>query len=89
MTPQMALDLSYGAIILAAKLAAPVLISTMVVGIIMNILQTVLSIKDMSMAFVPKIIAAAAVMGFAMPWTINLMSGYFEQVYMMFRQVAP
>jgi len=88
-TPQLALDLAYGAIILSAKLSAPVLICTMVVGVGMNILQTVLSIKDMSMSFVPKVIAAAIVMGFAMPWAINLMSSYFEQTYMMFRQVAP
>jgi flagellar biosynthesis protein FliQ len=89
MTPQMALDLAYGAIILAAKLSAPVLISTMIIGVVVNILQTVLSIKDMSMSFIPKIAGAAVVMGFAMPWAVNLMSAYFEQIYMMFKQVAP
>lgn len=89
MNTQMALDLANGAIILAAKLSAPILISTMIVGIVMNVIQTLVSIKDQSMAFVPKVIAAAVVMGFALPWSVGLVTAYFEQIYMMFRQVAP
>ena len=89
MTPQMALDLTYGAILLAAKLSAPVLITTMVVGVIVNILQTVTSIRDQSMSFVPKVVAASVVMGFSMHWTVSQVTSYFEQIYSMFRQVSP
>lgn len=87
MTPQMALDLTYGAILTATKLAAPVLITAIVVGVLVNVIQTVTSIRDMTLTFVPKVAAAAAVSWFAMPWAIQIMSNYFEQIYLMFWQI--
>ena len=87
MTPQMALDLAYRAIFTAGAIMAPVLLTAMVMGIVLNIIQTVTSIKDQSLTFVPKIIAAAVVVGFALPWMISTMTGYFEEMYMLFASV--
>lgn len=83
MTPQMALELTHRALTLAVQLAAPILLTAIVVGVLVNILQTVTSIKDMSLTFVPKALAAAVVMGFFMPWGIQLVTSYFEELYQM------
>jgi flagellar biosynthesis protein FliQ len=87
MTPQMALDLAYRAIFTAGAIMAPVLLTAMVMGVALNIVQTVTSIKDQSLTFVPKIVAAAIVIGFSLPWMIATMSGYFEEMYMLFAGV--
>ncbi len=89
MTPQMALELTYRALMMAIQLAAPLLLTAMIVGVTINIFQTVTSIKDQSLTFVPKIILAAAVVGFSMPWGIQLMSAYFREIYQMLGGITP
>jgi len=89
MTPQLALDLAYQGIFTAAKMASPVLITAIVVGILVNVIQTITSIKDMSLTFVPKAVAAAAVMALTLPWGVQVMTSYFEEMYLMFHAVSP
>lgn len=84
MTPQAAMDLANMAIMTAAKLAAPLMITTIVVGVTMNIIQTVTSIKDMSLLFIPKIVACMAVLSFTAPWMIHTITSYFQEMYSMF-----
>ncbi len=80
----MALDLTYNAIMMAIKVAAPIMISTIIIGVAVNILQTVTSIKDQTLAFVPKIVGAVVVLIMFMPYTIQSMVEYFENTFMMF-----
>lgn len=89
MTPQLALELTQRALIIALQLALPMLLTAMIVGIVINIFQTVTSIKDQSLTFVPKLLAAAAVTGIAMPWGIQFMSAYFREMYQMLGGMAP
>lgn len=88
MTPEMVMDLSYMVIMTAAKLSAPILISSIVVGILINIVQTVTSIKDTSLTFVPKVIVAGLITGLTLPWTIRVINGFFAQIFQMFAQVG-
>ena len=87
MTPQMALDLVYRAIFTASLMMAPVLLTAVVIGVLINIVQTVTSIRDMSLTFVPKLIVSAVVVGFTLPWMIQTMSSYFEEMYSLFASV--
>ncbi len=89
MTPQMALELMQKGLMLVMLLGAPVLVTAMVVGVAINILQTVTSIKDMSLTFVPKALAAAAVVGISLPWGIQTMNVYFREMYMLMTQMPP
>jgi flagellar biosynthesis protein FliQ len=89
MTPQMALEMVHRALMMAIMLAAPVLVTAMVVGVAINIFQTVTSIKDQSLTFVPKVLAAAAVTGFSLPWGIQTMNGYFREMYSLLTQMPP
>ncbi len=89
MTPQMALELTQRALMLAMMLGAPILITTMVVGVLINILQTVTSIKDMSLTFVPKVVMAVVVTGISLPWGIQMMNAYFREMYGLLIQMRP
>ena len=89
MTPQMALELTQRALMITMMLGAPVLVSTMVVGILLNILQTVTSIKDMSLTFVPKVVVAVVVTGISLPWGIQTMNSYFSEMYGLMIQMRP
>lgn len=88
MTPQAAMDLAYMAVMTAAKLAAPLMLTTIIVGVLMNIIQTVTSIRDQSLVFIPKVVAAMVVLSLVMPWMIQTITGFFLEMYGMFGAVT-
>ena len=89
MSVQLAIELTNQALMVAVQLAAPMLLTTMIVGIVVNIFQTVTSIKDQSLSFVPKLLAAGLITGIMMPWGIQLVSSYFRELYQMLSTMSP
>jgi len=87
MTPEAALEICHFSLVMAAKLAAPYLISTVVVGVLMNILQTVTQLKDQSLSFIPKVVVVGVVGLLALPWQINVVMGYFNYILELFGSV--
>lgn len=65
----------------AALLAAPIILTVLIVGIASQVLQTVTQMKDMSLTFVPKVLAAGVVMTLAIPWYIQLAQRYAEIIF--------
>jgi flagellar biosynthesis protein FliQ len=60
----------------AIKLAAPLIGVTTLVGLLVSILQTVTQIQESSLSFVPKLIAAAAVLLVLGGWMLGVLSEY-------------
>ncbi|MBN2164433.1 MAG: flagellar biosynthetic protein FliQ [Pontiellaceae bacterium] len=87
MTPESALEICHYTLVTAAKLAAPHLIATIVIGMLMNILQTVTQLKDQSLTFVPKIVVVGAVGLLALPWEMQVVNAYFTYILDMFGTV--
>ncbi|MCL2468328.1 MAG: flagellar biosynthesis protein FliQ [Micrococcales bacterium] len=71
MDPGTVLDIARESMVLAAKLAAPVLITALVVGFVVSLLQSVTQIQEVTLAFVPKAIAAALALAIAGQWMIE------------------
>ena len=57
---------------LAMVLGAPILLSAIVVGLTISIIQSVTQIQEQTLTFVPKIFAALLVFVVAAPWMSNL-----------------
>jgi flagellar biosynthesis protein FliQ len=72
MTPQYVMSLGREAIMLTLLVSAPMLIFGMVVGLAISILQAVTQIHEMTLTFIPKIIAVALALLIFLPWMINL-----------------
>jgi flagellar biosynthetic protein FliQ len=69
-----------GAIETTLSLALPLLLIGMIVGLIVSIFQSVTQIQEMTLSFVPKIIAVfLALLAFG-PWMLNQLVSYTEQV---------
>lgn len=83
----MVLDLGYKTIMTAAMVASPIMITAVVVGVLINLFQTVTQIKDMSLTFVPKAIAAAVVLGFSTPWVLNVLVGFYTEIFTIMGQL--
>src|SRR3954471_1839469 len=60
--------------------AAPVLLAVLVVGILVSIFQAATQINEATLTFVPKLLAAVAVMGVAGPWMLTSLVEYLRSV---------
>ena len=60
--------------------AAPVLLVVLVVGLVVSIFQAATQINEATLSFVPKIVAAAAVLGLAGPWMLTTLVEYLQRV---------
>ena len=71
MTPDAALDLGRQTMITALMISLPILCVGLTVGVIISILQAVTQIQEMTLTFVPKIVAIALAAILFMPWIMN------------------
>ena len=61
-------------------LAAPILLSSLVVGLIIAMFQAITSINEMTLTFVPKLMVVAVVMMVAGPWMIRQITGFTQRL---------
>jgi flagellar biosynthetic protein FliQ len=87
MTPEMVLEISHYTLLTAAKLAAPFLISSVVIGVLMNVFQTVTQLKDQSLTFIPKVVGVTIVGLLAFPWEVGVVLGFFNYIVDLFGTV--
>lgn len=57
-------------------LSAPVLLASVVVGLLVSIFQAATQIHEMTLVFVPKILAIMACLMFLSPWMLNMAVSY-------------
>jgi flagellar biosynthesis protein FliQ len=75
------MDIGMLAMIAAAKLAAPVLITALVVGFAISLFQSVTQIQEPTLAFVPKAVAVAIVLLISGHWMISEMVGFTHALF--------
>jgi flagellar biosynthetic protein FliQ len=59
----------------------PILGVTMAIGLLISVIQVVTQVQEMSLTFVPKLLAAAAVLIFFGPWMLTKLSQYTIQLW--------
>ncbi|MGI0118599.1 flagellar biosynthesis protein FliQ [Zooshikella sp. RANM57] len=64
-----------------AKVAAPVLITSLVVGLIISIFQVITQIQEMTLTFVPKMLAILGVLFIFGPWILTTISSYATALF--------
>ena len=65
----------------ALLLSAPVLITCMVVGLVVTLLQAVTSIRDMTLTIVPKLLAVGAVTLITANWMLQIILGFTTDIF--------
>ncbi len=76
MTPEVVIDLGMQAMKVTALLAAPLLLSALVVGLLVGMFQAATQINEMTLTFVPKLIVVALVIMVAGPTLLDTMMGF-------------
>lgn len=81
MTPEFATWICKETIYTALLVAAPMLVSGLIVGIAISLFQAVTQINEMTMTFIPKILTVALVMLFTMPWMMRVVLGFTRHIF--------
>lgn len=81
MTEDLVMEIFAQALMLAFKLAAPVLIVSVLVGLVIAILQAATQVHEQTLTFVPKLIAIALVLLLAGPWMIQQMLSFTTNLF--------
>ena len=76
----LAVDLGREALWVAVKLSFPVLISALVVGALISVLQAATQLQDPTLNQVPKIFAVAAVVFLLLPWILAVLAEYTHEL---------
>ncbi|EIS76889.1 flagellar biosynthetic protein FliQ [Yersinia pestis PY-66] len=62
-------------------LAAPLLLAALISGLIVSLLQAATQINEMTLSFIPKILAVFTTMVIAGPWMLNLILDYMRNLF--------
>ena len=88
MNPEFAIDLLKNMITLALTIAAPILVTAMVIGLAVSLFQSVTTIHEQTLAFVPKALAVIAIMLLLLPWIVRTLMEFTAGVIMKMPQMV-
>lgn len=69
------------------KVSSPILITALVVGLVIGILQTTTSIQEPTIAFVPKLVAIFVVIVIFATWIVRIMTDYTRNIFFMIEKI--
>ena len=81
MTPEFVTGFFFEAIKIAVILAAPMLLAGLGVGLLVSIFQTATSINEMTLTFIPKMLAVAVALIFFFPWMMQTMVTFTTNLF--------
>ena len=81
MNPIDVLDIGRNMLWVVTVLVAPILGSALAVGLFIGILQAATQIQEMTLSFIPKLAAVAAVLFFVGPWMLGILIDFTLQLY--------
>ena len=81
MTQDVAISLATDAIILTLKIGGPMLMVGLVVGLLVSVFQAVTQIQEMTLTFIPKILALVLTLVILGPWMLGQLTTYTAELY--------
>ena len=75
------LQLVIDALKVALMISAPMLLTALVVGIVISLFQSVTQIQEMTLTFIPKILATFMALSITLPWMVRTLMDYFHRLF--------
>ncbi|WP_295643865.1 flagellar biosynthesis protein FliQ [uncultured Methylibium sp.] len=79
MDPQQVFSIGQQGLMLLLTVSAPMLLTVLVVGLLVSIFQAATQLHEATLSFVPKLIAAVAVLAIAGPWMLTSIVEYLQR----------
>ena len=81
MTPTAVIELGRQAVEVTLLVSAPLFIAALVTGLIISIFQAATQINEMTLSFVPKLVAIFVTLVLAGPWMITLLTDFIRRLF--------
>lgn len=81
MTPQLVISIGREALTVVLLVSGPMLLFGLIIGLVISIFQAVTQINEMTLTFVPKILAVALALLIFLPWMINTLTDFARHVF--------
>ena len=75
-----AVELGRQALMIAFLVSAPMLVTGLVVGVVISILQAATQVQELTLSFIPKILCMMAALFIFLPWMLTTVSGFASQL---------
>nr|WP_323846734.1 flagellar biosynthesis protein FliQ [Microbulbifer sp. GG15] len=82
MSPETVMNIAYRAMMVALFMGAPMLVTALLVGLLVSLFQAATQINEMTLSFIPKILAVFAVLVIAGPWLLALITDYTRALFL-------
>ena len=69
------------ALVVAAKLSAPVLVVSLVVGLVISLLQAVFQVQDQTLSMVPRLLLCALIIALTGNWMLRQIVDYTQELF--------
>jgi flagellar biosynthetic protein FliQ len=81
MSQEIILKLAKDTLQITLMISGPLLVVSLIVGILVSIAQVVTSIQDMTLSFVPRVIAVFVTFLLVLPWMLSTLLAFTSQLY--------
>ena len=81
MTPQTVLTIAQQALTVTVLVSAPLLLTALVVGLVVSIFQAATQINEMTLSFIPKLLAMFGALVVAGPWMLATLVDYIQRLF--------
>jgi len=81
MSPETVMTVGSRALEITLMLAAPLLLVALITGLIVGAFQAATQINEMTLSFIPKLIAISVALMVAGPWMLKLLVGYTRELF--------
>ena len=88
MSQEQVLEIARQALMTALMVSAPILLVSLAVGVVISLFQAMTQINEVTLAFVPKILAVFAVFAIAGPWMLSVMTEFATRLLTNMGQVG-
>ena len=88
MTPQMVVSIGREALMVTLMISGPMLLFGLIVGLSIALFQAVTQIHEMTLTFVPKILAIAAALLIFLPWMLTLATDFLRHMFELIPSLA-
>jgi flagellar biosynthesis protein FliQ len=89
MVPTAVIDIGRESILIAVQVAGPLLLTSLVVGLVISLVQAITQVQDQSLTFVPKLAAVAFMASLLMPWMLHVLVSFTARILMSIAHIGP
>mgnify|MGYP001568582862 FL=1 len=81
MTPESVLTLAQRALEITLLMSAPPLLAALITGLVVSVFQAATQINEMTLSFIPKLVAIFVVLVLFGPWMLGILLDYIRELF--------